>query len=331
MERAVMGGLDEAGSAQKLRMTGWTWEGADVIELSGKVAELYGKLPLFSRQPFRAGGEENRYKDEIRREPLKIDEDPVPVATVSKTYSLIQHRELLASVFRALKMIKIDISELPSSLLLSVYGERMQWSCNIPAIDFDPGDRCPVVLQVNCLNSVDTSTVCEIAFGWFRLVCSNGMMFGIKETSLRRRHIQSLDPLDIAEYLKGQLEGIPAETSLYTQWLKQPVQHSHLSDWVDDEVADDWGPHAAARTWNIMVKGLDGDVEPTKGLKPHQLPVTPRCEVPGSFAPVENLFHASQALSWIAGTRQTIQERLEYLRNIPRLMKPLERRVHERC
>jgi hypothetical protein len=34
----------------------------------------------------------------------------MPVATVSKTYSLIQHRDVLASVFRALKMIHIDIS-----------------------------------------------------------------------------------------------------------------------------------------------------------------------------------------------------------------------------
>jgi hypothetical protein len=42
--------------------------------------------------------------------------------------------------------------------------------------------------------------------------------------------------------------------------------------------------------------------------------------VPGACAPVRNLFHVSQALSWIAGTRNTIQERLEYVKAIPQLM-----------
>src|SRR5208282_6277428 len=80
-----------------------TWEGAPVVELTGQVAELFPHVPVFSRHPFRVGGEENRFKDEIRREPLKITDEPMPVATVSKTYSLIQHRDVLASVFRALK------------------------------------------------------------------------------------------------------------------------------------------------------------------------------------------------------------------------------------
>jgi hypothetical protein len=56
-------------------------------------------------------------------------------------------------------MIHIDISGTASSLLLSEYGERMQWSCPIPGMDFDPGDGHPIVLRINCLNSVDTSTV----------------------------------------------------------------------------------------------------------------------------------------------------------------------------
>lgn len=196
---------DEIALSQKSRLTEWTWEGATVMELTGTVAELFPQVPTFSRHPFRIGSEENRFKDEIRREPLRISEEPMPVATVSKTYSLIQHRDLLASVFRALKMIHIDISGMPSSILLSEYGERMQWSCPIPHVGFDPGDGHPIVLRINCLNSVDTTTVLEITFSWYRLVCSNGMMFGLGDSRLRRRHIQSLDPGDIAAYLKSSL------------------------------------------------------------------------------------------------------------------------------
>ena len=72
-------------------------------------------------------------------------------------------------------MIHIDISGVTSTLLLSEYGERMHWACPIPKIEFDPGDGNPIVLRINCLNSVDTSTVLEIVLSWFRLVCGNGI------------------------------------------------------------------------------------------------------------------------------------------------------------
>jgi hypothetical protein len=134
---------DQSAVAQQARLTDWIWEGSKVIDLTGTVAGLFPQIPTFSRHPFRVGGQENRFKDEIWREPLKINEQPVPIATVSKSYSLIQHRDVLASVFRALKMISIDISGVQSSALLSEYGERMQWSCPIPNMDFNPGDGYP--------------------------------------------------------------------------------------------------------------------------------------------------------------------------------------------
>ncbi len=244
---------DESALTQKARLTDWTWEGSSVLELTGNVTELFPQIPIFSRHPFRVGSEENRFKDEIRREPLKITDEPIPVATVSKIYSLIQHRDVLASVFRALKMIRIDISGVDSSLLLSEYGERMQWSCSIPGMDFDPGDGCPIVLQINCLNSVDTSTVLEITFSWHRLICSNGMMFGLKENRLRRRHIQSLDPSDIADYLRGQLNELPQEKSLYSEWFTTRVEPESLTEWVDGRLAKEWGRRVRKRHWSSRI------------------------------------------------------------------------------
>jgi hypothetical protein len=314
---------DQTARAQQARLTDWTWEGATVKELSGEVGQLFPLVPVFSRHPFRVGSEENRFKDEIRREPLNITDDPIPVATVSKTYSLIQHRDVLSSVFRALKMIHIDISGIESSLLLSEYGERMQWSCAIPNMDFDPGDGYPLVLRINCLNSVDTSTVLEITFNWYRLVCSNGLMFGLNDARLRRRHIHSLDPQEIALYLRDQLDQIPTEKSMYAKWLKVTVDARELTKWIDEKVAKEWGPQAAARVWNIINHGFDAVVQQARNVKPHQLPVRNTKAVPGACAPVDNLFHISQALSWIAGTRKTIPETLEYTKAIPRLMESL--------
>jgi hypothetical protein len=320
---------DAAAANQRAHLTDWTWEGAQVVELTGTVAELFPQIPVFSRHPFRVGGEENRFKDEIRREPVQISDDQIPVATVSKSYSLIQHRDVLASVFRALKILRIDISGLESSLLLSEYGERMQWSCDIPNFDFDPGDNIPLVLRINCLNSVDTSTVLEITFSWFRLICGNGMIFGVKNSRLRKRHIQSLDPADVAAYLRDQLGGLDDEKSLYKKWYKTPAEPAQITSWLDDKVAEAWGPHAAARAWHIIARGVDGEIEQAKHRKPHELGMSESSQVavPGCCAPVENLFHVSQALSWIAGTRQTIPERLEYVKEIPHLLEPLTRHI----
>ena len=111
---------------------------------------------------------------------------------------------------------------------------------------------------IHCLNSVDTSTMLEIGVSWLRLVCANGMMFGLQDSRLRRRHVQSLDPEDIAAYLKGQLDHLPQEKSLHAEWLNTGVEASSLIGWLERDVAKEWGPHAAARVWNIINVGYDG-------------------------------------------------------------------------
>ena len=47
---------------------------------------------------------------------------------------------------------------------------------------------------------------------------------------LRRRHIHSLDPEDIALYLKEQLQQMPAEKGLYAKWFKATVDQDLLTD-----------------------------------------------------------------------------------------------------
>ena len=53
---------DQIAESQQARLTDWIWEGAAVLEVIGTVAELFPQIPVFSRHPFRSGGEENRYK-----------------------------------------------------------------------------------------------------------------------------------------------------------------------------------------------------------------------------------------------------------------------------
>jgi hypothetical protein len=309
---------------QQERLNDCSWEGATVIAMTGTLGDIYRSVPVFSRHPYRSGGEENRYKDEIRREPLRVDEEQIPVATVTKTYSLIQHREVLASIFRALKLLRLRSADVESSLLMSEYGERMQWSCQLPNYDFDPGDGHPLVLRMNCLNSVDMSTSLEVTLSWFRLVCSNGLMFGIGDSRMRKRHIRSLDPEDVAAYIRDQITQVEQEQNMYRQWMAHGLTLEQASKWTDTSVSKEWGPHAAARVWHVISTGMDGEVQPSNDKRPpHELELKSARAVPGAPVPTENLFHASQALSWVAGTRNNIQERIQYINAIPALMKSL--------
>jgi hypothetical protein len=201
----------------------------------------------------------------------------------------------------------------------------MHWSCQLPGFAFDPGDQNPIVLRINCLNSVDTTTVLEISLSWFRLVCSNGMMFGLRENKLRQRHVHSLDPEDIVNHLQSQLEQVGEEQSHFQAWLGLSIEREHVEEWIDTDVAKNWGPHAACRIWHIISLGVDGEVESgrEKQLPAHLLSLRGQTPVPGARVPGTDLFHISQALSWFAGTRNTVQERLEYIKQIPSLIGPL--------
>jgi hypothetical protein len=53
-------------------------------------------------------------------------------------------------------------------------------------------------MRLECFNSVDGSTKFQAFMGWYRFVCSNGLIVGITQVDMRRRHIWGLDILDIS-------------------------------------------------------------------------------------------------------------------------------------
>jgi hypothetical protein len=116
------------------------------------------------------------------------------------------------------------------------------------------------------------------------------------------------------------------------------TQQARLTDWTWEAAAViEWTgkvaelfPQVPVPKWYTTLppsyrtpQGRIAQVEQVRDLKPHELPIGSKKFVPGACAPARNLFHVSQALSWIAGTRNTIPERLEYVKAIPRLMEPL--------
>ena len=318
------------------------WHSREVLEGSGQIRELRQEIPYFRRIPFRIeDGGVNKNLDLIVREPLKKsqgyllpsnnDEVQIPVATVSKQYELVQHHDVLKVLETALKNIDFDPERLKAELTLTEYGERMRVSFTLPDYEFDPGDGYPIVLKVNALNSVDKTTALSISLSWYRLVCSNGMMFGTAHARFRKIHLQSRKPENINKFLEKQLARASKVQSLYKQWYEKKVfieakpSSIQIEHWIDKTIEKRWGVHAAARVYHIAKTGYDGElVNPfAKGVKPHEHKVQSTNRVPGSFAPVRNAYDISQVLSWLASRRGTIEDQLDRMMDIPDLMRAL--------
>ena len=192
-------------------------------------------------------------------------------------------------------------------------------------------DGYPIVLKVNALNSVDKTTALSINLSWYRLVCSNGMMFGTAHARFRKIHLQSRKPEDIKKFLEKQLSRASKVQSLYKQWYEKKVfieakpSAFQIEHWIDKILAKRWGVHAAARVYHIAKTGDDGElVNPfTRGIKPHEYKIESTNRVPGSFAPVRNAYDISQVLSWLASRRGTIEDQLDRMMDIPYLMRAL--------
>lgn len=294
-----------------------TWFAQPVTVHKGKLGQPRSYLPIFDREDFGP----NEFLDVIIRRP-KNGEHAIPVATVSKGYALIQHKDVFDALVEGIKAVDFDPADLEGSLTLSKYGERMSLSPKIPGFDFDPGDGHPIILMANCLNSVDKSTALVFRLSWNRLVCSNGMMFGIKESRIRQIHsLQCTNPKNVKDFLQESFERVPEEHSLYKKWAKKSVTLDSLVKWVDGPLTNAWGSHAAARTYHIANTGWDGKIEnPFQKALPHEREISNTVEVPGACAPVKTAFHVSQILSWLAREQKTVQGQFEKMMQIGDLM-----------
>lgn len=274
-------------------------------------------LPTFDRRSFG----DNEYLDAIIREPFNGDRRHIPVASVSKRYALIQHHEFLGWLKDGIKQVGIKPESLRTELWMTDYGERVRLRFRISTKTFDPGDGFPMVLTAECFNSVDRSCALEIRITWLRLVCTNGLTIQEK-SSLRKIHdVVWMNRDDPAEFLADQLTNADEQFKVFRQWVSHGVSIEKIESWADEHVARAWGIENAARICHIARTGYDGTVlRPPEKISPHLRTVKSEVEVPGSARPARNLFDVAQALSWIAGNRESIEDQTDWIRGIPVLI-----------
>jgi len=307
------------------------WLNSPVTFHAGTLTEIRKCIPAFERRPFvlpPTGGETLRTNgrlETIVRLPFGEDKTVVPVGVVSKDYALAPHTAVLDATIEALHGVKIAPSDVRAELKITEYGERMALSLYLPdKYQYDPGDGYPMALRLECINSIDGSTRFRALMGWFRLVCSNGLVIGVTRFDIRRRHVGEFRIHDIGEVLSSGLSESEAEKRNFAQWRKTRITLEQLKPWIEDDLRKDWGFKAATRAFHIARTGADAEITGQyRDSTPTTIAVRLAKRVPGAPEKAGNLYDVSQILAWLARDRRDLQEQMEWREQIPALMASL--------
>jgi hypothetical protein len=307
------------------------WFNSPVTFQEGTLADIRAHIPTFERRGFgltQPGSEQSRLNerlDTIVRMPFGEDTAFIPVGVVSKDYVLVPHTAVLDAATQALDAAKIAPAEVKAELKITEYGERMALSLYLPdKFSFDSGDGHPMALRLECLNSVDGSTRFRALMGWFRVVCSNGLIIGVTRSDMRRRHVGDFRLQDIGAVLRSGLQESEKGKTNLERWRKTPIHPPQLAPWMEKTLRKGWGFKAAARAWHIARTGSDAEIlGQYQGKTPTTIALRATKPVPGAPKEAHTLYDVSQILAWLAKERRDLQEQLAWREQIPELLKSL--------
>lgn len=202
-------------------MTRTHWCGEDVATIDTTLALLPDTLPMFDRKPFGR----NRLRDVILR-PSNVGADPVPVGVVSKQYVLVQHADAIRAVMAQIEKSGIDPETVPARVLITEYGTRMAVRTTLPDEHSVVPDGHRMALTFECFNSVDGSVPLFAAVGWFRFVCSNGLVVGNATARVRQKHSPALDIHEISAVLAEGVIAATQDRKTFSAWRTRKVSRN---------------------------------------------------------------------------------------------------------
>jgi Domain of unknown function (DUF932) len=302
------------------------WRSRKVRYYAGDWDAIQTVMPDFDLVPFSAGQDEpaNPFLQTVMRKPLSVTERAIPIGVVSHTYSLASHREVAALCRSGLISTGIDPASLRYEIGLSELGEWMNLRIYLDdSFSFKDAYEKKLDLRLECFNSVDGSSRLVILFGWFRFVCSNGLVIGETKIEIKERHGQSLDITSIPERIRPVLESVKADRARMKQWEVDIVSIENIMTWTDTKLSEAWGKRAAARVFHICESGKDVEIEDFAPGTATQKPVRYLNPVPGSPERSKTKYDVSQALSFVATLRKNAEERVTRQTDIPSLLADL--------
>jgi hypothetical protein len=304
------------------------WRARDVSYMEGTWDRLCSELPSFEKADYRAQDDAppNPYMQSVVRLPRTKMEGPVPVGVVSNTYTLAQHRKVAEKCLEGIRGAGVEPRALRCQIGLTELGEWMNLRIYFPeSFDHLPQDGEKLGLRLECFNSVDGSSRLVLLLGWLRSVCANGLVIGETKAELRDVHDQHMDLERIPRLICSGMDLVKQDRERLMKWERSGVTSDQISSWADGGLAKSWGKKAACRAFHICTSGFDVEyLDPFAKGEPTVKPVKPVRRVPGAPNLVRNLYDVSQALSWIASSRLSSDERVQWQSQIPGLVQQLQ-------
>ena len=304
-----------------------SWRSRKVRYYAGDWSSIQTVLPEFDLVPFTAGQDHpaNPFLQTVMRKPLSAAERPIPIGVVSHTYSLASHREVAALCRKGLIDAGVEPGDLRYEVGLSELGEWMNFRIYFSeTYSFTDSHGTKLDLTLECFNSVDGSSRLVILLGWFRMVCSNGLVIGETKIEIKERHGRSLRLTTIPERIRPALEAVEADRAKMTRWQAEKVSINDIALWANDQLSKRWGKKAAARVFHIYDAGKDIQIEdPFASGAATEKPIRYLGRVPGSPERAATKYDVSQALSFVATHRNNTEERVAWQADIPHLLKHL--------
>lgn len=305
------------------------WRSRNVRYVKGYWNSIKSEIPEFRLDEFKAGPDEpaNPFLKSVVRLPVKPVEREVPVGVVSNTYGLVQHKHIAEICIDSISGFNVDISSLTFELGLSELGEWMNLRIYFPD-EYSHTDSTDnkMALRLECFNSVDASSRLVILFGWFRFVCSNGMVIGSTKIEIRDIHNQNINLKHLSDRIHEAMIEVAHERDRLEAWQdhKISVLDAPFAKWINESVAKKIGVKAACRVYHICQSGFDVEFDdPFASGAATEKPVHQTDQVPGTPRTSSNLFDVSQVLSWIASKRNNAEEKLLWQSTIPDLINRL--------
>ena len=301
-----------------------SWRSRQVRYYAGDWASVISILPDFELTPFAAGEDEpaNPLLQTVLRLPLSKAERPIPVGVVSHTYTLAPHREVAALCREGLLQAGFKSEDLRYEAGLSELGEWMNFRIYCPP-SHNFRDACAqnLDLRLECFNSVDGSSRLTILFGWYRLICSNGLVIGESMIEIRERHGHAMELETIPKRIRSAYDSVASDRLRMERWIKDRVAIQDIAKWADETVTDSWGKKAATRIFHICSTGTDVEIDdPFARGAATENPVRYLDRVPGCLEQASTKYDVCQALSFVASHRNNAEERLAWQSDIPRLL-----------
>jgi hypothetical protein len=211
---------------------------------------------------------------------------------------------------------------------LSELGEWMNFRIYCPrSHSFRESGRESLDLRLECFNSVDGSSRLVILLGWYRLVCSNGLVIGESMIEIRERHGHALFLQSIPKRIQTAFESVAGDRLRLERWIIKKVQIDDIGNWANESVAESWGKKAAARVFHICSTGTDVEISaPFAPGAATEKPVRYLGSVPGCMEQAATKYDVCQVLSFVASHRNNAEERVSWQSDIPRLLGSLPAR-----